>query len=41
MGFSADKVEAALAATNNNQDVSSAIEIFVQQQEIVDNMSVN
>src|SRR5687767_8531557 len=36
MGFSADEAEAALAATDNGEDVSSAIEILIQQCETID-----
>src|SRR2546430_16952 len=39
MGFSADDAETALAATDNGENVSSAIEILVQQREVIDNMS--
>src|SRR3954454_16847851 len=41
MGFSADEAEAALAVTDNGEDVSSAIDILVQQREVVDDMSRN
>ncbi|PKC72585.1 hypothetical protein RhiirA1_360223 [Rhizophagus irregularis] len=41
MGFSADEAEAALAVTDNDDDVSSAIEILFQQREVVNNMSMN
>ncbi|GBC05172.1 hypothetical protein RclHR1_06080001 [Rhizophagus clarus] len=41
MGFSVDEAEAALAVTDNGEDVSSAIEILVQQREVVDKMSMD
>jgi tetratricopeptide (TPR) repeat protein len=39
MGFSADEAEAALAATDNGDDISSAIEILVQQREVMNQTS--
>ncbi|CAG8442431.1 4127_t:CDS:2 [Funneliformis caledonium] len=41
MGFSADEAEAALAATDNGEDVSSAIEILIQQCETIDKIPSN
>ncbi|CAI2185206.1 9315_t:CDS:2 [Funneliformis geosporum] len=41
MGFSADEAEASLAATDNGEDVNSAIDILIQQREVIDKIPSN